>query len=142
MNTQQNIQLTQQIFQAFAEGNVPFLLNILADDIEWYVAGSREHLPLAGTYQGREQVAQVFQKVGQYLELQHFKPEEFVAQNHQVAVFGKAKGRIRPNNCLVEYDWVHLYTWQEGKVIKFREYLDTGAMASAFQGVNADGSKV
>ena len=136
MNEQQNIQLTQEIFQAFATGNIPFLLNILADDIEWYVAGSREHLPLAGTYKGREQVAQVFQTVSQYLELQQFQPEEFVAQNNQVAVFGKAKGNIRPNNSVVEYDWVHLYTWQDGKVIKFREYLDTGAMATAFQGVN------
>lgn len=135
MSEHENIQLTQQIFTAFQEGNVPFLLNILAEDVEWHVAGSREHLPLAGTYYGRDQVAQVFQTVGKFLDLQQFQPHEFVAQGDRVVVFGHALGCIRLTNHTVEYDWVHLYTLSDGKVTKFSEYLDTAAIAAAFRSV-------
>lgn len=131
MSEQENIQLTQQIFTAFQEGNIPFLLNILAEDVEWHVAGSREHIPLAGTYHGREQVAQVFQTVGKFLNLQQFQPHEFVAQGDRVVVFGHALGCIQPTNHTIEYDWVHLYTLHDGKVTKFSEYLDTAALAAA-----------
>ena len=133
MSEQENIQLTQQIFTAFQEGDVPFLLNILAEDVEWYVAGAREHIPLAGTYHGRKQVAQVFQTVGKFLQLQQFQPQEFVAQGDRVVVFGHALGCIQPTNHTVEYDWVHLYTLYDGKLKKFSEYLDTAAIAAAFR---------
>lgn len=135
MSEQENIQLTQQIFTAFQEGDVPFLLNILAEDVEWYVAGSQEHIPLAGTYHGREQVAQVFQTVGKFLELQQFQPQEFVAQGDRVVVFGHALGCIQSTNHTVEYDWVHLFTLYDGKVTKFSEYLDTAAITAAFRSV-------
>ena len=83
----------------------------------------------------RKQVAQVFQTVGKFLELQQFQPHEFVAQGDRVVLFGHALGCIRSTNHTVEYDWVHLYTLYDGKVTKFSEYLDTAAIAAAFRRV-------
>jgi len=134
MNEQQNVQIVQQMCTAFEQGDIATVLNLLAEDVEWFVAGSPEHAPLAGTYYGRDRVAQIFSTVGEYLELQQFKAQEFIAQGNQVAVFGHALGRVKPTNRSLEYDWVHLYTLQGSKTIKFREYLDTAAIAAAFHG--------
>jgi ketosteroid isomerase-like protein len=137
MNEQENIQLTQQIFKAFGEGNLQFLLNLLAEDVEWYVAGSPEYTPLAGKYHGVEQVAQIFKTVGEFLELKQFQPQEFVAQGDRVVVFGHAIGCVHPTNRAVEYDWVHFYTLRNGKITKFSEYLDTAAIAAAFDNLKS-----
>ncbi len=138
MNEQQNLQIVQQMCAAFEQGNIATLLDLLAEDVEWFVAGSPEHVPLAGTYYGRDRVAQIFSNVGEYLELQQFKAQEFIAQGDRVAVFGHALGRVKPTNCLLEYDWVHVYTLRDGQTIKFREYLDTAAIAAAFRGNETD----
>jgi uncharacterized protein len=137
MNEQKNIELTQQIFTAFGEGNIKFLLNLLAEDVEWQVAGSPEHTPLSGEYHGVEQVAHIFKTVSEFLQLQQFQPQEFVAQDDRVVVFGHAAGRILSTNRPVEYDWVHLYTFNNGKISKFREYLDTAAIATALHDTNS-----
>ncbi|MBD1903932.1 nuclear transport factor 2 family protein [Funiculus sociatus GB2-A5] len=134
MSEQENIQIVQQMCTAFEQGDIATLLNLLAEDVEWFVAGSPEHAPLAGTYYGRDRVAQIFSTVGEYLELQQFQAQDFIAQGNQVAVFGHALGHVKPTNCPLEYDWVHVYTLQGGKTVKFREYLDTAAIAAAFRG--------
>jgi uncharacterized protein len=134
MNAQQNVQIVQQMCTAFEQGDIATLLNLLAEDVEWFVAGSPEHAPLAGTYYGRDRVAQIFSTVGQFLELQLFKAQEFIAQDDRVAVFGQARGLVKLTNRSLEYDWVHLYTLRDGKTIKFCEYLDTAAIAAAFRG--------
>lgn len=134
MNEQQNVQIVQQMCSAFEQGDIATLLDLLAEDVEWFVAGSPEYAPLAGKYHGREHVLQNFSMAGQYLEIQQFQAQEFIAQDNRVAVFGHARGRVKPTNCSLEYDWVQMYTLRHGKTIKFREYLDTAAIAAAFRG--------
>jgi hypothetical protein len=134
MNEQKNIQIVQQMCAAFEQGNIPFVLDLLAEDVEWFVTGSPKHAPLAGVYHGRDQVAQIFSNVGEFLELQQFQAQEFIAQGDQVVVLGHARGRVKPTNHPLEYDWVQVYTLRDGKTVKFREYLDTAAIAEAFHG--------
>lgn len=132
MKEQENIKIVQQMCAAFEQGNVPFLLDCLAEDVEWIVVGSSEYIPLAGTYHGRDRVSQIFSTVGGALKLQQFQAQEFIAQDDQVVVLGHAMGHVKPTNQALEYDWVHIYTLRDGKTIRFREYLDSAAIAAAF----------
>lgn len=136
MKEQENIKIAQQMCTAFEQGNIPFVLDYLAEDVEWIVVGSPEYIPLAGTYHGRDRVIQIFSAVGGSVELQQFQAQEFIAQGDQVVVLGHASGRVIPTNQALEYDWVHIYTLRDGKTIKFREYLDSAAIAAAFGRVN------
>lgn len=138
MNEQQNVQIVQQMCAAFEQGDIATLLDLLAEDVEWFVAGSPEHAPLAGTYHGRDRVLQIFSMAGQYLEIHQFQAQDFIAQDNRVAVFGHARGRVKPTNRALEYDWVQMYTLRDSKTIKFREYLDTAAIAAAFRGTQSD----
>jgi ketosteroid isomerase-like protein len=133
--SEQNVQIVQQMYVALGQGNLPALLGLLAEDVEWFVAGPPEEMPLAGMRHGRDQVAQIFMIMGESLELQQFHPQEFVAQDDQVVVLGHTLGRVKSTNHLVNYDWVHIYTFHDGKATKFREYFDTATVAAAFRGV-------
>lgn len=138
MSEQENVQVVKQMCVAFEQGNIPFLLDLVSEDVEWYVAGSPEHIPLAGIYYGRKQVAQIFSIVSESLELEQFQAQEFIAQSDQVVVLGHALGRVRSTNHALEYDWVHVYTLRNSKTIRFREYLDTAAISAAFRGSKTD----
>lgn len=58
-NKSKNIQLVADVYAAFGRGDIAFVLNALADDVEWHFPGP-EGIPLTGNRRGREQVAQFF----------------------------------------------------------------------------------
>lgn len=137
MNEQENLQVVQKMYAASGQGDIPSFLGFLSEDVEWAVPGPKD-IPNAGIYYGHAQVVQLFMNMGESLELQQYKPLEFIAQNDRVVVTGHASGRVRANNHPLEYDWVQVYTLRDGKTVKFREYLDTAAIAKAYCSAKVD----
>jgi len=56
---------------------------------------------------------------------------EFVAQGGRVPVVGLATGKIKATNRAFKDDWVFDTTVRNGKLTKFRRYIDTQALARA-----------
>ena len=131
MNEQQNVQVIQQMYAVIEQGRPP--VDFYAEDIEFYVAGSREKIPFAGTHYGQEQVAQLLAQLASILfevmDLQQAQLQDFIAQGNQVVVIGSYVWRVRSNNHLVKYDWVHVFTMHNGKIRKIRGYFDTATYA-------------
>src|SRR3954470_22041236 len=59
MSEQDNTQVVRAMFEAFGKGDVPGVLGMLTEDIEWRLAGPTE-VTYAGIRHGRDQVAQFF----------------------------------------------------------------------------------
>ena len=131
MGVQQNVQIVKDGFAAYGRGDMQGLLALFADDIEWIVPG--EGWPLAGTYRGHAGVADFFQKISAMLEMSLFEPREFVAQGDRVLVVGFERGRVKATNRTFEGHWVWAFTVRNGKVTNVREYIDTLALARAFE---------
>ena len=49
-----------------------------------------------------------------------------------VIVDGSAE--VRKNGRKMASDWVHIFTFRGGKVVQFREFLDTAVAAAAYRG--------
>ena len=129
MDTQENLQVVKDGYAAYSRGDIPGLLALLAEDIEWQIPGPG--LSLAGTYRGRDGVANFFQKLTAEIEIQDFQPREFVADGDRVLVVGWERAKVKANRT-VELDWIMSFTVRNGKVAKFREYTDTKAVADAY----------
>jgi ketosteroid isomerase-like protein len=134
MKEQHNIQVVQQMYAALRQGHPP--MDFFAEDIEFYVPGSKERIPFAGTRYGQEQVAQLWFELSKLMveaiELQQLQPQEFIAQDNQVVVLGYSIWCIRSNNSQVKYDWVQVFTLRNSKVIKVRESYDTATVEQLF----------
>lgn len=133
MNEQQNVHVVQQAYGAFGRGDIPAVLAAMSEDIEWNTPGPSEISPLAGRFQGNEQVAQFFQTMADTQEMLEFTPQEFIAQGDTVVVLGHSRIRVRDTDRTAETDWAHVFTLKDGKVIRFRDYLDTYALLQASQ---------
>jgi ketosteroid isomerase-like protein len=59
MAEQENVASIQQLYERFGRGDLPAVLGMLADDVEWYDPGPPE-VPHAGRYHGRDGVARFF----------------------------------------------------------------------------------
>jgi hypothetical protein len=130
MGTQENLQLVKEGYAAYKRGDIPGLLTLMAEDVEWIIPGPG--LPLAGTYRGRDGVANFFQKLVADSDVLDFEPREFVAEGDRVLVVGRERVRVKATNRTVELDWIMSFTLRNGKVAIFREYTDTKALADAY----------
>ena len=133
-NEQGNVQIVQRGYAAFGRGDIPAVLEMLTEDVEWVGAGSAEVLPWAGQRRGREQVGQFFQALGGTLEFETFEPQQFIAQGDTVVVLGTERVRVRPSGRIVDTDWVMVFTLRDGKIARFRDYHDTAPLLAALRG--------
>lgn len=62
MGEQENVKVVQQLYADFGKGNIPAILNTLAEDVEWREPAAGPP-PFAGTYRGRERVGEFFRKL-------------------------------------------------------------------------------
>ena len=129
---QDNVQVVKQVYTAFGRGDMPAILEMLTDDVEWSVPGSPEVLPWAGQRRGREQVGQSFQALGGTLTHEAFEPQEFIAQADTVVVLGTE--RVRARGRVVDADWAMVFTIRDGKIARYRDYHDTAPIQAALRG--------
>ena len=128
MSIETNIQTVKDFFAAIGRGDREALLALVAEDIEWIIPG--EDWPLAGTYRGRAELADLLDTASKSIETST-EPREFVAQGDRVFVVGFARGRIKATNKTFEDEWIFAITVRAGRLTNIREYVDTQALARA-----------
>jgi ketosteroid isomerase-like protein len=133
MSEQANTEVIQSLYAAFGRGDVPFILNCLANQFEWTNPGPVEILPWAKTRRTRDEVVEFFTVLDQQWEFEQFEPREYVAQGDRVVALGYFKARSKKTDRRMEENWAMEWTLSNGKVTRYRAYDDTAAMVAAMQ---------
>lgn len=131
-NVQENLEVVQQVYAALAKGDIPTVLSLLSDDVEWSMPHPREIVPYGGKWQGRQQVAAFFSVMHDHAEFKQVQLQEYVAQNDKVIVLGHIKVMAKPSNREYENDLVAVWTIRNGKVTQMRDFMDTVPAIDAF----------
>lgn len=128
-----NVTLVQSLYAAFGRGDIAPIIAAMAPDVTWTVNGRSKDYPLLGTWKGPKGVQQFFQGVAEHEKATDFSPREFFAADDRVFVLGHYAWTILKTGRAVASDWVHVFTFQNGKVAAFREFNDTAQFAEAFR---------
>ncbi len=129
-----NVQVVEQLYTAFGGGDVPGILGVLSEDVDWLFVGRPQDVPFAGPRRGHQQMIEFFTIVGQTVEVFEFGPSEIMAFDDKVLVLGHERVRVRATDKIFETDWAHLFTIQDGKIVRLREFYDTATIAAAYRG--------
>jgi ketosteroid isomerase-like protein len=123
-----NVEATKKGYESFQRGDIASLLRDLIDDnCTWISPGPKDKLPWAGTFKGKQEIADFFAHVGQNLEFTEFAPREMIEQGDTVVVLGTLTGRSKKTGKPVKNEWAHVFKFRQGKAIFFQEYIDTAA---------------
>lgn len=133
MSEQQNTRIVQDIYAAFGRGDVPAILDTLADKFEWHHHGPPDIVPWARSRHSREEVAEFFKTLAGAVEVEAFEPREYVAQGDKVVALGYFRARAKPTGRTFDYHWAMEWTLRNGKVVQYRAYDDTAAIVAAFR---------
>ena len=126
-----NLEIVRGVYEAFARGDVPAVLAVLASDVSWTEA---EGFPYGGTYSGPDAVLKnVFMKLGAEWEGFSAVPHEFVAQADTVVSLGQYSGKYNITGKTFSAPFAHVWSFRDGKVVRFRQYTDTAVVQSALR---------
>lgn len=127
-----NLETTKRGYELFKQGDIATLVrDLVGDNCTWISPGPQDKLPWAGHFRGKQGVADFFTRVAQSLEFNEFVPGEFIEQSDTVVVIGRSIARSKKTGKTIKDDWVHVFKYNQGKLVLFQEYLDTAAAVVA-----------
>lgn len=127
--SEQNVEFVKGVYGAFDRGDVPAVLGAFAEDIEWVEA---DGMPYGGVYRGPEAVAQnVFGPITEDVDGFALVREEFIASDGTVAAVVRYTGTGKATGKTLDVPAVHVWEIRDGKLARFRQYIDTVKYAEA-----------
>jgi ketosteroid isomerase-like protein len=126
-----NIEAVQHAFANFAQGNIPGILDLCTDDINWS-SWKTPIVPFAKTYTGKAGAATFFAELNDALTYTAFEPRHFYDCGDRVFVkvyhsaIVKATGKTFAHEALMEF------VFRDDQVCSFFAYVDSLDEASAF----------
>ncbi len=133
MNETDNIRIVKDGYKRFTEGDLPGLLSLFANNIEW-TTPTLEHAPsFGGKRKGVEEVKELFAWLDENEDFSNFEPREFIANDDKVVVLGTSTSTVKKTGRSYTADWVHIFTLKDAKVTNFLEFFDTATVDRAFQ---------
>ena len=123
---EKNVEIVQNLYAAFAKGDVPAVLQKFDPKIEWNEA---ENFPYAdgNPYMGPQAVLEgVFMRLGEEWEYWNLTEQTYYEANSgEIIVTGRYKAKNKITAKEINVQFVHMWTLNDGLVTKFQQYADT-----------------
>lgn len=123
--SEENVALVRGIYEAFAAGDVPAVLDRMSPGIVWNEA---ENFPYAdgNPYRGTEAIlGGVFARLGSEWEGFAALPEEFLDAGDTIVVLGRYRGTCRATGRTLDAQLAHVWRVEDGRAVRFQQYTDT-----------------
>lgn len=125
-------QAVNAIYAAFGRGDVPAILEHLAEDVAWDQDGPGYGIPLFEPGSGKAHVEK-FLAATQGLEFLRFDVTNLLAGGDQVAAVINLRVKVKATGKLVDVLEIHLWTFgADGKAARFAHVVDRHAFALAY----------
>ena len=119
----------RSIYGAFSRGDIPAVLSALSPSVRWTEA---EGFPYGGTYVGPNAVLEgVFMRLGTEWDGFAAVPERFVSEGQTVIALGTYSGTYLRTGKGFAAPFVHVWDFENGKVVRFQQHTDTEVVRRA-----------
>jgi ketosteroid isomerase-like protein len=130
--SENNMQIVKQFYAKFDAGDMPGLLDLLSEDVQWDHRGPAG-VPYNRIYKSRAEVGEFFETFAETSETIAFEAREFFGSGDRVVALGFCHFKVIATGKEWEADWAMSYTVQDGLITHWRPMFDMGAEAAAFQ---------
>jgi ketosteroid isomerase-like protein len=119
-----NREIVEGLYASFATGDVPAVVGVMDDKIEWNEA---EGFPLYdGTFHGPQEVLErVFMRLGEIGDNFAAVATQVIADGDTVVAFGTYSWDHKVTGEHAEVKMAHVWTLTDGKISGFQQHVDT-----------------
>ncbi|WP_236970235.1 nuclear transport factor 2 family protein [Membranihabitans marinus] len=123
MELKENKALVAEFIKAMSTSNVDQLKTMITDDFTWWIIGKPEYLATAGEHDA-EYFLGFFESSDFFPEGTDFKPTSIIAEGNKVAAEAEIKAKTAVGTQYENY-YHFLFTIENGKINRMKEYMDT-----------------
>jgi uncharacterized protein len=124
-----NVQLMQDLYDAFGRGDIPTVLGAMDPDIEWSEAEGNPYKPDGKAWHGPDAVLNnLFIKLGTEFDGFTVRPMEFYDAGSVVVVEARYTGTYKGTGKNLDAQVCHVWKIRDGKVASFQQYVDTAQL--------------
>jgi ketosteroid isomerase-like protein len=124
MDTDSNRQLAIEFYRRFSADDIPGVLELMAEDATFWIAGQPGSSPTAGLHD-KPGIARIFRRMRDALEGPlRMRVENTTAEGDRVAVEASSEGTLK-NGRAYRQAYHAVFTLSEGRIAAVREYMDT-----------------
>jgi ketosteroid isomerase-like protein len=120
MSTDDNVKTIQSVYDAFARGDLPTILDALTDDVDWAASVESTEVPWWGERHGKEEVTRFFTELAAETEVEEFTPLEIVGDGDVVLTVVRFRVRSRSTGRRASMLLHHYWTFRDGKIASYR----------------------
>ena|SRR5580765_3083953 len=124
---QRDIERIEELYSAFAKRNLGAAVMLMSKDVE--IVQSPE-LPWGGNFRGHDGVRQFFAKLLEHVDSQ-VEIERLIDSGEHVVAIGRTVGKTREKNLEFDVPVVHVWTLDQGQIVRFQPYIDNATMLAA-----------
>ena len=132
MTARANVELVQSIYAAFARRDIPAIVQMLSPDVVWGEP-SNPFNPAGGVRHGHDGFLEWVEIGRRSEDILVLEPRKMLVDDDSVAVVGFMRCRAIATGKEYQSDFVHVVTFDGGKVTRFQEFFDTYAAGEAFR---------
>jgi ketosteroid isomerase-like protein len=124
-----NLETVNRIYEAFSKGDVPTIIDHLADNVQWEQwadnSSQKAGVPWMQARTGKDGALEFFRIAGE-LDIKDFRVLSIMGNENQVAAEFVIEADVPATGGHYRDEEIHLWTFNEqGKVIRLRHYTDT-----------------
>ena len=125
-----NLELVQRSYEAFARDDLDAVLADMHPEIEWHQA---QGLPHGGFYRGIDEVRRnIFDPLDEeWWDEFTAEPDQFLDAGSEIVVLGRYRGVAKQTGKELDVPFVHVWSVEAGKAVRFRQFLDTAGWVAA-----------
>jgi uncharacterized protein len=120
------LEITKQGYAAFGRRDIPALLKLVADEVDWQEAVPAS-VPYSGLRRDPAQVGEFFAAVDQAEDITVFDVRQYIEADEYVTVLGYLEATVRDTKQRFQSEWVHVLKVQHGKITRWRGFYNTAA---------------
>ncbi|MDX2047624.1 MAG: nuclear transport factor 2 family protein [Chitinophagaceae bacterium] len=138
-DSNKNVARVNHIYESFGRGDIPAILDELADDVQWEQwadnTAQKAGVPWLQARKGKYEVSEFFKIIGTF-NIKDFRVLSVMGNGNQVAAEFIIEADVPSTGGYYRDEEMHLWTFNdEGKVTRLRHYADT-AKHTAAAGIN------
>jgi ketosteroid isomerase-like protein len=120
------------MYDAFATGNIPFILDKISEDFTWKDPSNPSIVPFGGEYKGKNGMMNFFQNLGGSADTTLFQVDNYTSEGETVVAQGKHCFQSKKTGKDAELEWTMVWHFKNGMPVAGRAYYNTAASEKAF----------
>lgn len=127
-----NSELLAGLYAAFAQGDVPTVLGAMDPQIHWHEAESNPYMSSGEAWVGPDAVLnELFVRLAEEWDEFTVEPASYHDAGDVVTVEGRYRGTHGQSGMSMDAQFCHVWTLEDGKIVKFQQYTDTAQLQEA-----------